>query len=84
MIVLNVERPDDLKRELFKSETCYVSIPEVELELDYGTLGGVYTTVEGLLEKIHEHLGEHNPFVDSDNEFGERMRKFLQDVSDLR
>jgi len=43
------------------------------LELDYGTLGGVFTTVEGLLEKIHDHLYEHNPFADSDKEFGQRM-----------
>lgn len=49
MITLNVDKADDLKRDLFKSETCYVSIPEIELELDYGTLGGVFTTVEGLL-----------------------------------
>ena len=52
MITLNVQNPQDLKRDLFKSETCAVSIPELELQLDYGTLGGVYTTVEGLLEKI--------------------------------
>jgi C4-type Zn-finger protein len=38
----------------------------VELELDCGTLGGVLTTVEGLLEKTHDHLSDHNSFVDSD------------------
>jgi len=34
--------------------------------LDFGTLGGQYTTVEGLIEKIHDHLKAHNPFGDSD------------------
>ena len=42
----------DLKRDLFKSETAGLAIPEIELELACGTLGGVYTTVEGILEKI--------------------------------
>lgn len=37
---------------MFKSETAGVSIPELDLELCHGTLGGVYTTVEGLLEKV--------------------------------
>lgn len=68
MITLRVEKEEDLKRDLFKSETCYVSIPELELELDYGTLDGVYTTVEGLLEKIHHHLGGRNQFIDSDSD----------------
>ena len=67
MITLNVNCAEDLKRELFKSDTCYVSIPEIELELDYGTLGGVLTTVEGLIEKIQHHMGTHLSFVDSDN-----------------
>jgi zinc finger protein len=62
-----VDSIPDLKRDLFKSDTCKVIIPEVELELDYGTLGGQYTTVEGLLEKIHDHLGGKNHFVDLDN-----------------
>lgn len=44
-ITLNAEGDKDLKRDLFKSETCKVSLPDLELELDYGTLGGVFTTV---------------------------------------
>jgi zinc finger protein len=80
MITLNVEKEDDLKRDLFKSETCYVSIPEVELELEHGTLGGVYTTVEGLLEKIENHMGKINSFVDSDTEFGQRMKTFIDSL----
>lgn len=76
-IVLKNPDAEDLKRDLFKSDTCSVEIPELELELDYGTLGGVFTTVEGLIEKIHDHLNDNNPFADSDKEFGERMSKLL-------
>lgn len=88
IITLNADTPADLKRDLFKSETCFVSIPEIELELDYGTLGGVLTTVEGLLEKIHDHLSDHNPFGDhegdSDNEYVTRMRNFLNTILEMR
>jgi zinc finger protein len=33
-----------------------VKIPEVELELSSGTLGGMVTTVEGLITKICEGM----------------------------
>lgn len=83
---ITIKNPDplDLKRDLFKSDTCSVQIPELELELDYGTLGGVYTTVEGLIEKIHDHLDEHNPFADSDEAFGIRMKKLLGELMECR
>lgn len=56
---------DDLKRDLFKSETAAIFIPEIDLELTYGTLGGVYTTVEGVLEKILWHLDSNVYFFKS-------------------
>ncbi len=62
MIKLNANCVDDLKRDLFKSETAAIFIPEIELELSYGTLGGVYTTVEGVLEKVLSHLEENVQF----------------------
>jgi hypothetical protein len=36
-------------------------------ELSQGTLGGVFTTVEGLLTKIHKSLLENNPFSVGDS-----------------
>lgn len=59
IITLKVLSPIDIKRDVFKSETASLEIPELELELQYGTLGGVYSTVEGLLEKIATNLGEN-------------------------
>jgi zinc finger protein len=35
----------DLKRDVIKSDTASVEVPELELELSHGSLGGVYTTV---------------------------------------
>ena len=39
-ITLKVSSEDDLRRDVFKSESARLIIPECELELDYGTLGG--------------------------------------------
>ncbi len=39
---------------LYQSDTASVEVPELDLELASGTLGGVVTTVEGLITKISE------------------------------
>lgn len=48
-ITLKATHQDDLRRDVFKSDSARLMIPEIELELEYGTLGGVYSTIEGLL-----------------------------------
>ena len=35
-----------------------MSIPEISLELHGGTLGGRFTTIEGILEQVYEELNE--------------------------
>lgn len=39
-----------------QSETAGLTIPEIELELNPGTLGGRFTTLEGLLNQVYEEL----------------------------
>ncbi len=49
-----MEKEEDLKRDLFKSDTGAVKIPHLDFESTYGTLGGVFTNVEGLIEKVNQ------------------------------
>ena len=51
-IELRVEAPEDLRRDVIKAETATLEIPELELEVTTGTLGGLITTVEGLVESV--------------------------------
>ncbi|CAH2355885.1 zinc finger protein Zpr1p [[Candida] railenensis] len=55
-IVLKVTDPEDLARDILKSETCGLNIPELNLDLTPGTLGGRFTTIEGLLTQVYEEL----------------------------
>jgi zinc finger protein len=55
-LTLAVTTARDLSRDLIKSETADVAIPELELELGCGTLGGRVTTVEGLLCEVRDAL----------------------------
>ena len=52
---------EDLGRDVIKGDTASVEIPELDLELDQGSLGGLYSTVEGLLAMIKDKLVEVDP-----------------------
>ena len=77
-VSLTVNGHQDLTRDVLKSDSAMVSIPELDLELQHGTLGGVYTTVEGLLKKINDSLIENNPFYTGDSS---RLHHFTGSVS---
>lgn len=55
-VTLEIVEKDDLTRDMLKSETCSLSFPELNLDLAPGTLGGRFTTIEGLLEQVYEQL----------------------------
>ncbi|KAK8770233.1 hypothetical protein V5799_013303 [Amblyomma americanum] len=59
---LCVHKPADLARDVLKSETCTVRVPELELEAGAGLLSGCFTTVEGLLDSMRQQLAQENPF----------------------
>jgi zinc finger protein len=65
-ITLRVETLKDLSRDILKSETCALKSIELDLEVQPGTLGGRFTTVEGLLAQIREQL--HGQIFDTEDD----------------
>ena len=84
-IILKVTDPSDMSRSLLKSETAVMSVPEIELELAPGTLGGKFTTIEGILLDVANQL-KLNPFMrgDSgqDSQVG-KLKKFVESLTKL-
>lgn len=72
-VTLRVCKPEDLARDILKSETCVLECPELSLLVNPGTLGGRFTTVEGLLTQVRNDL--HNQIFEADAEAGEEARK---------
>ncbi|KAI3746407.1 hypothetical protein L6452_08840 [Arctium lappa] len=66
-IAVTVKNLVDLSRDVIKSDTASVVIPEIDLELTSGTLGGSVTTVEGLITKISEALERIHGFTFGDS-----------------
>ncbi|EEQ30081.1 nucleolar zinc-finger protein [Microsporum canis] len=73
-IKLRVETIEDLSRDILKSETCVLKSDDLGLSVQPGTLGGRFTTVEGLLTQIRDQLHEQIfDFGDEDLAPGDSM-----------
>ena len=66
-----------------KSETCGFQIPEIELKLEAGTLGGRFTTIEGLLDQIFEELSSKVFSSDDAVDDNNSMRSFLRRLQNV-
>lgn len=82
-ITLRITDPSDMTRDILKSETCSVEIPELEFELGMGALGGKFTTLEGLLKDIRD-LVERNPFTLGDSSTPSKKEKLQEFVGRLQ
>ncbi|KAJ4480190.1 zf-ZPR1-domain-containing protein [Lentinula aciculospora] len=89
-LTLKVEDREDLSRDILKSETAGLTIPEIDLVLTHGTLGGRFTTLEGILEQVYEELSDKIFSGDSASNTPEavkervRFEKFLGDLKEIK
>eukprot|EP00993_Chasmostoma_nieuportense_P000179 NODE_1163_length_1626_cov_34.551034_g1094_i0.p1 GENE.NODE_1163_length_1626_cov_34.551034_g1094_i0~~NODE_1163_length_1626_cov_34.551034_g1094_i0.p1 ORF type:complete len:512 (-),score=137.23 NODE_1163_length_1626_cov_34.551034_g1094_i0:91-1584(-) len=57
-LTLLVHSPADLSRDVLKSHSCRILIPELEFEMAEGSLGSMFTTVEGLVSQMLNQLSD--------------------------
>ena len=81
-LTLSVETEEDLNRDVFKSETSKVSIPEVGFETSEGSMGSMFTTVEGVIDKICTQLLD-TPFTSGDSSIN-NLNNFVMKLRDLK
>lgn len=87
-ITLKVTDTSDLSRDVLKSETCDIEIPELEFQMGGAALGGRFTTVEGLMENMLDEIENNSMWGAGDatapdvqermDKFKERMRKCIE------
>lgn len=70
----------DMNRDVVKSNSAGVFIPELEIEVTQGSLGGMYTTVEGLLSLIKGSLfdGQASDFATGDSATEASRQRFAE------
>lgn len=67
---LSVSSPEDLNRQVVKSDAASFTIPELEFESPAFSQKGELNTIEGLLERAITGLGQDQPvrkIIDPDN-----------------
>lgn len=83
-MIFTVTEAADLNRDVFKSDTAKFEIPELEFGMEAGTLGSIYTTIEGLLAKAIDNLSKHNPFGMGDSATDAKFKEFLAKFEDIK
>ncbi|KAG8220852.1 putative zinc-finger protein, partial [Butyriboletus roseoflavus] len=87
-ITLKVVDEEDLRRDVLKSETGGMMIPEIDLVLQHGTLGGRFTTLEGILDQIYDELSQKTLVTGDSSTIGDedrqKFQKFLEDLNAIK
>lgn len=83
-IVFHAKDKKDLNRDVFKSDSGIMAIPELDFAMAPGTLGGVYTTIEGLIDKVATNLEENNPFGMGDSATNRLYLEFIKKLKKLK
>lgn len=60
---LKLTDPSDVNRDLLKSDDATLEIPEIDFFVNSGTMGGKFTTIEGLLKDFGDQLNLVKPFA---------------------
>ncbi|XP_004518881.1 zinc finger protein ZPR1 [Ceratitis capitata] len=77
---VGVESKEDLTRDVLKSETCSLKIPELDCEVGPSALGGRFTTVEGILVAMKDQLQNEGFFFhdSTDQDSKKRMEDIIE------
>ncbi|KAL6741313.1 hypothetical protein Aduo_014581 [Ancylostoma duodenale] len=83
---IKVEQDVDLARDVLKSDTCSMRIPEIDLEVGPGALCSRFTTVEGLLSATRDQLSTQSSFFMGDSASSKersQIQIFLEQFDDI-
>ncbi|KAG6465219.1 hypothetical protein O3G_MSEX015008 [Manduca sexta] len=81
---VKVAEKADFSRDILKSETCTMLIPELDLEVGGRALGGRFTTAEGLLRATADQLAQAPGVVgDAPGVNPDGLKGFLERLDDV-
>ena len=84
-IEVTITGKDDFSRDLLKSDTCHMSIPELDLEVGPATLGGRFTTIEGIISAVKDQLNSETAITgdSADPQIANRMENFIKQLDEI-
>ncbi|XP_052255423.1 zinc finger protein ZPR1-like [Dreissena polymorpha] len=81
-IRLKLTDVSDLSRDVLKSETCCINIPELEFSTSMSGSAGKFSTLEGLLGDLITQLKTTNPFYTGDSGQEDKLSR-MTDFCDI-
>jgi len=78
---LTVKCKEDLARDVLKSDTASIRIPELDWDIGMGCLSGKFTTIEGILKDLKTDLIEKNPFAAGDSAVHEGRKERYEEFN---
>ena len=84
-IEVKVRTKEDFSRDILKSDTCSMEIPELQLDVGPAALGGRFTTIEGIIVATKEQLTSCTAFTGDSAEKSteQRMSKFIEKLNEV-
>ncbi|CAG9577699.1 unnamed protein product [Danaus chrysippus] len=80
---VKIRNREDFTRDILKSETCNMCIPELELEVGGAALGGRFTTVEGVLTAVKEQMMEGLGLGDAGGQAREKVDRCISSIDEI-
>ncbi|XP_072947049.1 zinc finger protein ZPR1 [Epargyreus clarus] len=80
---VRIASKEDFSRDILKSETCSLSIPELEMEVGGRALGGRFTTPEGLLQAAITQLRAAPALGDAPLPSSNALERFIDKVEEV-
>ncbi|XP_061381703.1 zinc finger protein ZPR1 isoform X2 [Danaus plexippus] len=80
---VKIRNREDFTRDILKSETCNMGIPELELEVGGAALGGRFTTVEGVLTAVKDQMREGVGLGDAGGEAREKVERCISSIDEI-
>merc|ERR1711953_396948 len=74
--ILKIRTKEDFARDILKSDMASIQIPELEWDIGMGCIAGKFTTLEGILNDLKEHLIDKNPFAMGDSATADRNERY--------
>ena len=56
ILTLKVEKKEDLRRDVIKSEYGVIQLKELGFDIPNNTKNGLITTIEGIFKRAHDEL----------------------------
>ncbi|KAI6651623.1 Zinc finger protein ZPR1 [Oopsacas minuta] len=81
---LNMTSPADLTRDILKTHDATICIKELDITMGATTLGGKFTTIEGVISNVRDQIVSLNPFSDTSTHDSVKLNELADNLQKVK